>query len=74
LQGHGIRVGATLEYLLRGVPLEVMKVLGCWASDAFILYLRKHAQIMAPFVQANPQLHEELARLVITAGSAHARR
>ena len=25
LQGHGIQIGATLEYLLRGVPFEVMK-------------------------------------------------
>ncbi|KIJ90262.1 hypothetical protein K443DRAFT_116846, partial [Laccaria amethystina LaAM-08-1] len=31
-QGHGIRIGATLEYLLRGTPFEVMKVKGRWAS------------------------------------------
>lgn len=68
LQGHGIRIGATLEFLLRGVPFEAMKVLGRWASDAFTLYLRKHAQIMAPFVQANPELHEDLTRLALTAG------
>lgn len=74
LQGHGIRIGATLEYLLRGVPLEAMKVLGRWASDAFALYLRKHAQVMAPFVQANPQLHEDLSRLIVTAGVAQNRR
>ncbi|KAG6329457.1 hypothetical protein ID866_9632 [Astraeus odoratus] len=28
VQGHGIRVGATLEYLLCGVPFDVMKVKG----------------------------------------------
>ncbi|CAA7267787.1 unnamed protein product [Cyclocybe aegerita] len=27
-QGHGIRIGLTLEYLLRGVPFEVVKVKG----------------------------------------------
>ena len=37
LQGHGIRIGATLEYLLRGVPFDVMKAKGWWASDAFQL-------------------------------------
>ena len=42
-QGHGIRIGATLEYLLRGIPFEVMKVKGRWASDAFLIYLTKHA-------------------------------
>ncbi|CAA7262997.1 unnamed protein product [Cyclocybe aegerita] len=25
LQGHGIRIGSTLEYLLRGIPFDVMK-------------------------------------------------
>ena len=28
LQGHGIRIGATLFYLLRGMPFEAMKVMG----------------------------------------------
>jgi hypothetical protein len=57
LQGHGIRIGSTLEYLLRGVSVETMKVIGRWASDAFTLYLRKHAQILAPYLQASPELH-----------------
>ena len=39
LQGHSIRIGSTLEYLLRGVPFDVMKVKGRWSSDAFTLYL-----------------------------------
>lgn len=54
LQGHGIRIGATLLYLLRGVPFDVMKVKGRWASNAFELYLTKHAQILAPYMQADP--------------------
>lgn len=58
LQGHGIRIGSTLEYLLRGLPFEVVKVLGRWKSDAFLVYLRKHAEIMAPYMQ--PELHQAL--------------
>ncbi|PPR06680.1 hypothetical protein CVT24_012975 [Panaeolus cyanescens] len=65
LQGHGIRIGATLEYLLRGVPFEVMKVKGRWASDAFLTYLREHAQILAPYMQDNPDQNEEFLRLVM---------
>ena len=65
LQGHGIRIGSTLEYLLRGVPFEVVKVKGRWASDAFLLYLRKHAQILAPYMQADPVLHEAFTRLTM---------
>ena len=28
LQGHGLRIGSTLEYLLRGVPFDIMKAKG----------------------------------------------
>ena len=62
LQGHGIRIGSTLEYLLRGMPFDVMKVQGRWASDSFTLYLRKHAQILAPYLQAVPLVHEAFTR------------
>jgi len=62
LQGHGIRIGATLEYLLRNIPFDVVKTMGRWASDAFQLYLRKHAQILAPYLQATPILQDEFLR------------
>ncbi|RXW17521.1 hypothetical protein EST38_g8332 [Candolleomyces aberdarensis] len=65
LKGHGIRIGATLCYLLRGVPFAVMKVKGRWASDAFEIYLRKHAQILAPYMQAKSKPHEEFIRLTM---------
>jgi hypothetical protein len=54
LKGHGIRIGATLEYLLRGVPFDVVKSIGRWSSDAFLLYLRQHAVIIAPYIQGTP--------------------
>jgi hypothetical protein len=54
LKGHGIRIGSTLEYLLRGVPFDVMKAMGRWMGEAFLLYLRQHAVIMAPYMQAHP--------------------
>jgi hypothetical protein len=63
LKGHGICIGSTLEYLLRGIPFDVVKAKGRWASDAFLLYLRKHAQVMAPYMQAVPDLHENVIRL-----------
>ncbi|GLB38889.1 hypothetical protein LshimejAT787_0600510 [Lyophyllum shimeji] len=64
LQGHGIRIGATLEYL-RGIPFDVVKVKGRWSSDAFILYLTKHAQILAPYMQAIPEVHETFMHLTM---------
>ena len=65
LKGHGIRIGATLCYLLRGVPFAIMKVKGRWASNAFETYLRKHAQILAPYTQAKSKPHEEFIRLTM---------
>ncbi|OJA18393.1 hypothetical protein AZE42_12421 [Rhizopogon vesiculosus] len=46
LQGHRICIGSTLEYLPHNVPFEVVKMKGCWSSDAPHSYLRKHAQII----------------------------
>ncbi|KAJ7669209.1 hypothetical protein DFH06DRAFT_1321239 [Mycena polygramma] len=61
-QGHGIRIGLTLEYLLRGVPFDVMKTKGRWASTAFEVHLTKHTQILAPYMQANPEIHMNFVR------------
>jgi hypothetical protein len=69
LQGHGIRIGATLFYLLSGLPIEAMKVMGRWSSDAFLIYLRKHAQILTPLIQANPVAHEAFSQFIIPAWS-----
>ena len=69
LQGHGIRIGATLFYLLLGLPIEAMKVMGRWGSDAFLRYLRKHAQILTPLIQANPVAHRAFAQFIIPAQS-----
>ena len=65
LQGHGIRIGLTLEYLLRGVPFDVMKVKGHWSSDTFTLYLSKHVQILVPYIQAAPAVHDAFVHLTM---------
>lgn len=56
LKGHGLRIGGTLEYLLRGVPFDVVKTMGRWSSEAFTIYLRKHALILAPYLQESQAL------------------
>lgn len=63
--GHSIRIGSTTEYLLRGVPFDVMRAQGRWASAAFLKYLRKHAEIMAPYIQANPDVQAEFMRVAM---------
>jgi len=51
LKGHGVCIRGTLEYLLYGLPFDVMKSMGQWSSKAFTLYLHKHAVIMAPYLR-----------------------
>ena len=57
--GHSLRIGSTLEYLLRGVPFEVVKQIGRWSSNSFTLYLREHGRILAPYLQTNPPINNE---------------
>ncbi|KAG6326467.1 hypothetical protein ID866_12623 [Astraeus odoratus] len=56
LKGHSLHIRGTLEYLLQGVPFNVIQSQGRWASGAFTLYLCKHAMILAPYLQASPAL------------------
>ena len=56
LKGHSLRIGGTLEYLLRGVPFDAIQAQGRWAGKAFTLYLRKHAMILAPYLQTSSAL------------------
>jgi len=66
LKGHSIRIGSTLEYLLRGIPFDVMKVKGRWNSDAFHEYLRDHARILAPYMQDAPSdVNDRFIRVAI---------
>ncbi|KAF8965573.1 hypothetical protein BDZ97DRAFT_1811321 [Flammula alnicola] len=64
LQFHGLRIGAVLVYLLRGVPFDVVKTMGRWAGDSFLRYLRKHAVIIAPYIQNTP-LEAAIGRLMM---------
>ena len=58
LKGHGIWIRGTLEFLLRGMPFDVMKLLGHWTSEVFMLYLCQHATIIVPYIQNHPVLEE----------------
>jgi hypothetical protein len=64
IKGHSIRIGSTLEYLLRNVPFDVVKSIGRWSSEAFRLYLREHALIMAPYLQNTPILEPFIRRIM----------
>jgi len=61
---HGLHIGSVLEYLLWNTPFDVVKTMERWSSDSFTLYLRKHAVILAPYVQNTPAM-EQFSRLAM---------
>ena len=66
LPGHSIRIGLTLEYLLRGLSFEVVKVKGRWNGDAFHRYIRDHAMVLAPYMQsAPPEMNDQFIQITI---------
>ncbi|KZV90554.1 hypothetical protein EXIGLDRAFT_770703 [Exidia glandulosa HHB12029] len=60
--GHSIRVSSTTYYLLHGLSFDAMRVKGRWASNSFTLYLRRHAEIMAPYLQERPGVQTDILR------------
>ena len=65
LKGHSLRIGGTLFYLLKGVPFDVVKTMGRWSSESFMLYLRHHALILAPFLQNQPDMLNDLWHYIL---------
>lgn len=64
--GHSIRVSSTTYFLMHGMSFDAMRVKGRWASNSFTLYLRRHAEIMAPYLQEQPAVHGDiLARTAV---------
>lgn len=60
--GHSIRISSTTHYLMSGMGFDAVRVKGRWASDSFILYLRRHAEIMAQYLQEDAAVHAEILR------------
>ncbi|KIJ11849.1 hypothetical protein PAXINDRAFT_83836, partial [Paxillus involutus ATCC 200175] len=65
LKGHSLRIRGTLFYLLKGIPFNVVKVMGRWTGDSFTLYLRHHALILAPFLQDEADIMNHFKRYVL---------
>ena len=66
MPGHSIRIGSTVEYLLRGLPFDIVKVKGRWNSDVFHKYIRDHIQILAPYMQqASSDTSDDFVRIAV---------
>ena len=71
LKGHGIHIGGTLEFLLRGMPFDVLKFLGHWMNESFTLYLHQHVTIIVPYIQNHPVLKEFTHYMMPQVSSTH---
>jgi integrase len=47
ITGHSFRIGSTTSYLRTGVNPLVVKKMGRWSSDAFLLYWRNNEELFA---------------------------
>ncbi|KIJ50163.1 hypothetical protein M422DRAFT_160088 [Sphaerobolus stellatus SS14] len=56
ITGHSFHIGGTTELLLAGVPPGVMKALGRWFSDIFLIYWQSLSEL-APLYVANLPSH-----------------
>ena len=50
--GHSFRIGGTTELLLRGVPPDVVKVMGRWSTDSFLRYWRRLEVVIPMYAEA----------------------
>ncbi|KIJ53918.1 hypothetical protein M422DRAFT_24925 [Sphaerobolus stellatus SS14] len=54
ITGHSFRIGGTTELLLAGVPTDVVKALGRWSSDTFLVYWRSFSELAPLYVSNLP--------------------
>ena len=60
LSVHSLHTGGTLEYLLQGIPFDMVKTMGRWSSNSFQMYLCQHGHILPRYLQVNPDLASTL--------------
>jgi hypothetical protein len=63
--GHSLRIGGTLELLLRGLSFELVKTKGRWKGDSFQGYLREHSAVLAPYLQASSRVDADVRRYAL---------
>ncbi|KAI6045470.1 hypothetical protein EDC04DRAFT_2559573, partial [Pisolithus marmoratus] len=52
LKGHSLHIRGMLFYLLNNIPFNIVKTMGWWSGESFMLYLQHHALVLAPFLQS----------------------
>ncbi|KAE8241724.1 hypothetical protein A4X03_0g8100 [Tilletia caries] len=62
LSGHSLRIGGCTELLLRGVPIDTVRIVGRCTSEAWKRYIRRHIEILVPnLAYTRPQTAAEVA-------------
>ncbi|KAE8217328.1 hypothetical protein CF319_g8559 [Tilletia indica] len=66
LHGHSMRIGGCTTLLTNGVPPDRVRLHGRWSTDAFKLYIRNHAAVMAPYLAINQVASDRLHHFLPT--------
>ncbi|KAE8188926.1 hypothetical protein CF328_g6443 [Tilletia controversa] len=57
-----LRIGGCTELLLRGVPIDTVRIVGRCTSEAWKRYIRRHIEILVPnLAYTRPQTAAEVA-------------
>jgi hypothetical protein len=58
--GHCFRISGTTHYLLQAINPDVVRIMGCWSSDAFIRYWRQLDVVATVHTENHTSLYETL--------------
>ena len=45
--GHSLHAGGAMALAEAGIPAYMIQAIGCWSSDAFQIYIRRHPVLLA---------------------------
>ncbi|KAI5986019.1 hypothetical protein EDC04DRAFT_2589983, partial [Pisolithus marmoratus] len=65
LKGHSLHIRGMLFYLLNNIPFDVVKTMGQWLGESFMVYLCHHALVLTPFLQSKPDTINALRNYVL---------
>jgi hypothetical protein len=57
ISGQSMRAGGATALAEHGVPPSLIQAAGRWASDAFLIYIRKNPTLLQAFLFAHPSSH-----------------
>jgi|SRR5882724_5795184 len=56
IAGHSLRSGGTMALAIEGVSDDHIQAAGCWVSDSFRVYIRRHLMLLNVLIHSQTTL------------------